>query len=112
MDRRRVLEQLDIVTARDGFIAVLCSRAAGTPRPWWHEVIAHVRSRFVGLHPAAGPQEPYREPDEDHESMLRRSPFSRLAVTRADYRVSFTTEELVGCQLSYAYFPRRARWAT
>lgn len=103
MAREQVLDQLNAVTAAGGFVAVLCSRAAGTARPWWHEVIGQVRARFVGSYPAAGPHESYREPGEDHESVLRRSRFPRIAVTRADYHVSFTTDELVGSQLSYAY---------
>lgn len=103
MAREQVLDQLDAVTASGGFVAVLCSRARGSARPWWHEVIGRVRDRFLGSQPAAGPHERYREPGEDHESVLRRSRFSTIAVTRADYRVSFTTDELVGSQLTYAY---------
>lgn len=103
MAREQVLDQLDAVTASGGFVAVVCSRATGTARPWWHEVIGQIRARFLGSYPAAGPHESYREPGEDHESVLRRSRFSKIAVTRADYRISFTTDELVGSQLSYAY---------
>ncbi|MGK5545662.1 class I SAM-dependent methyltransferase [Streptomyces sp. URMC 127] len=103
MDRDQVLRQLDGVTAPGAFVAVLCSHAAGAPRPWWHEAVGRVRARFVGADPAAGPREPYRVPEGDHESALRRSAFSRITVTRAEHVVSYSTEEVIGVQLTYAY---------
>lgn len=103
MERGTVLRQLDAVVTPRGLVAVLCSRAAGTALPWWHEVIAKVRARFVGRAPAAGVGQDYRIPEADHETLLRLSPFSRIAVTRAEHRVRYTTEELVGLQFTYAY---------
>ncbi|MCC2275902.1 class I SAM-dependent methyltransferase [Streptomyces sp. ET3-23] len=103
MDREQVLRQLDEVTAPGGFVALLCSHAAGAPRPWWHELIGQVRARFVGTAPAAGPRESYRVPEGDHESVLRRSAFHQITVTRAEHLVSYSTEELIGAQLTYAY---------
>lgn len=103
MDRSTVLRQLHEVVAPRGFVAVLCSRAAGTPQPWWHEVIAQVRSRFVGRVPAAGAGQDYRVPEGDHETLLRLSQFSRIAVARAEHTVQYTVDELVGLQFTYAY---------
>jgi SAM-dependent methyltransferase len=51
MDRAAVLGQLDDLVQARGFVAVVCSRALGTPRPWWFDVITQVRARFVGMQP-------------------------------------------------------------
>ncbi|WP_369380437.1 class I SAM-dependent methyltransferase [Streptomyces sp. cg36] len=103
MDRPQVLHQLDQVVAPGGFVAVLVSRAANTERPWWWEVIARVRARFVGEVPAAGVGQEYKPPQADHETVLRHSPFSRVAVTRAEHTVRYTTDELVAVQFTYAF---------
>ncbi|WP_103529563.1 class I SAM-dependent methyltransferase [Streptomyces sp. SM12] len=103
MDRPRVLGQLDQVVAAGGFIAVLCSHAAGAPRPWWHEVIAAVRARYVGRVPAAGAGQTYIVPAGDHQSVLKASAFARTAVVRAEHTVRYTVDDLVGVQFTFAY---------
>lgn len=103
MDRPRVLEQLEETVAPDGFVAVLCSRAADTPRPWWHDVIGQIRVRLIGAAPAAGAGQIYQQPLGDHETMLRASAFRRITVTRHEHVVRYTTDDLIGAQFTYAY---------
>ncbi|MFJ2008359.1 class I SAM-dependent methyltransferase [Streptomyces chartreusis] len=106
MDRQAVLTSLDRLIAPGGFVAIVCSRAQGTPRPWWHDVIAQVRARFVGSDPAAGVGTAYRAPVGDHESILRSSPFLRVNTLRYDYPVSYSIAELVAAQRTFAYSSR------
>ncbi|MFD4319012.1 class I SAM-dependent methyltransferase [Streptomyces sp. NPDC058548] len=103
MDRPRVLRQLDRVVASGGFVAALCSHATGAPRPWWHDVVAAVRARYVGRVPAAGVGQDYVVPQGDHQALLRNSAFARTSVIRAEHTVRYTVEELVGVQFTYAY---------
>lgn len=103
MDRPVVLQDLDKVIAPGGFVAVLCSHAAGASRPWWHDVIAKVRARYVGTEPAAGVGQDYVVPQADHESLLKASVFRRTATTRASHTVRYSLDELVGVQFTYAY---------
>lgn len=103
MNRPHVLQQLDQVVAPGGFVAVLCSHAAGASRPWWHDAIATVRSRYVGQVPAAGVGQDYVVPQGDHQALLKASPFARTAVIRAEHTVRYSLDELVGVQFTYAY---------
>lgn len=106
MDRGAVLESLNGLIAPGGFVAVVCSRALGTPRPWWHDVIGQVRARFVGSDPAAGVGTAYRAPVGDHETILRASPFKRVSTLRYDYPVCYSIAELVAAQRTFAYSSR------
>ncbi|MFF9870291.1 class I SAM-dependent methyltransferase [Streptomyces sp. NPDC013953] len=106
MDRAAVLEALSGLIAPHGFVAVVCSRALGTPRPWWHDVISQVRARYVGSAPAAGVGTSYRAPVGDHESVLRLSAFCRVSVLRYDYPVRYTVASLVAAQRTFAYSSR------
>ncbi|MFJ6354853.1 class I SAM-dependent methyltransferase [Streptomyces sp. NPDC092046] len=103
MDRTRVLTQLDRLIAPGGFVALLCSHAAGAPRPWWHEVIAAVRARYVGRVPAAGVGQDYVVPRGDHQALLKSSAFSRTSLVRAEHTVRYSIDELVGVQFTFAY---------
>ncbi|MFF6888612.1 class I SAM-dependent methyltransferase [Streptomyces sp. NPDC012421] len=103
MHRPGVLEQLDRIVADRGFVAILCSHAAGATRPWWHDVIAAVRARYVGRVPAAGIGQDYAVPQGDHQSVLKASPFARTSVIRAEHSVRYSLDELVGVQFTYAY---------
>ncbi|MCB5169925.1 class I SAM-dependent methyltransferase [Streptomyces bambusae] len=103
MNRPHVLEQLDAVVAERGFVALVCSYAAGSERPWWHEVVNRVRARYVGVEPAAGPGGGYVKPDGHHDVVLRQSAFSRLSTLHFEHTAAYTTEELVAAQRTYAF---------
>jgi SAM-dependent methyltransferase len=103
MDREQTLADLDAIVLPGGFVAVVVSHAIGTPKPWWEPVLDRLRDRFLGEHRAAGPGVPFRYLREDHESVLRRSPFSRVHVLRVDHRLSLDLDELIGLQSTYAF---------
>ncbi|WP_052713666.1 class I SAM-dependent methyltransferase [Streptomyces katrae] len=103
MDRRQVLSSLDQAVRPGGFVAVIGYRAPGTQREWWHALLEQLRLRWLGSVNLAGPATTYVEPDGGHEEILRRSAFSQVSVLRTDYRQTYTLNELVGLQRTYAY---------
>lgn len=103
MDREHALAALDGLVAPGGFVAVMGSRAAGTPKPWWETILDRVRGRHLGPHRHAGAGVLYQEPGADHEAVLRNSPFPRITAMRADYPLRYTADELVGLQYTYAF---------
>jgi ubiquinone/menaquinone biosynthesis C-methylase UbiE len=103
MDREQTLRDLDLIVQPGGFVAVVVSHALGTPKPWWEAVLDHIRDRYFGPHRLAGPGVLFRYLIEDHETVLRRSAFSRMRVLRTDQSVCFTLDELVGLQFTYAF---------
>ncbi|MFJ1869404.1 class I SAM-dependent methyltransferase [Streptomyces sp. NPDC088097] len=103
MDRPRVLAALDQAVRPGGFIAVAGYRAPGTQREWWHALLEQLRLRWLGSVNLAGPATAYVEPVGGHEEVIRRSAFSRVSVLRTDYRRTYTLDELVGLQRTYAY---------
>ncbi|MEV6983088.1 methyltransferase domain-containing protein [Sphaerisporangium sp. NPDC051017] len=106
MDRDQVLADLDKVVVPGGFVAVLVSHAIGTARAWWEPVLDHLRDHYLGTHRAAGAGVPYQYLAEDHETVLRRSPWSQVRVLRADQRLSLSLDELIGMQFTYAFSSR------
>lgn len=103
-DRATVLRELDRLIAPGGFVAVIMSFAAGTPKPWWYPLIDRVISRHLGSQRHAGPVEMYRPPaGGDHEAVLRASAFDQLTVIRTDHPWFLTLDEVVGHQYTQAY---------
>ncbi|WP_331747177.1 methyltransferase domain-containing protein (plasmid) [Streptomyces sp. NBC_00853] len=103
MDRPHVLAALDRAIRPGGFVAVVGYRAPGTQREWWHPLLEQLRLRWLGSVNLAGPATAYVEPAGGHEEVIRRSAFSQVSVLRADYRRTYTLDELVGLQRTYAY---------
>jgi SAM-dependent methyltransferase len=103
MDRAQTLRDLDAIVAPGGFLAIVVSLALGAPKPWWEALLDHVRDRYFGPNRLAGPGVPFRYLTEDHETVLRRSAFSRVRVLRTDHPVRLTLDELIGLQYTYAF---------
>ncbi|MEU6212757.1 class I SAM-dependent methyltransferase [Streptomyces sp. NPDC047023] len=103
MDRPRVLAALDQAVRPGGFVAVVGYRAPGTQREWWHPLLEQVRLRWLGSVNLAGPATKYVEPAGGHEEIVRGSAFSQVSVLRTDYLRTYTLDELVGLQGTYAY---------
>ncbi|MGW6574942.1 class I SAM-dependent methyltransferase [Streptomyces sp. NPDC054945] len=103
MDRLQVLAALDQAVRPGGFVAVVGYRAPGTQREWWQPLLEQLRLRWLGSANLAGPATAYVEPAGDHEEALRRSAFSQVSVLRTDYRQTYTLDELIGLQRTYAY---------
>ncbi len=103
LDRRRVLAALDKIVAPGGFVAVVGYRAPNTQREWWHPLLVKLREKHLGAADLAGPATPYVQPEVGHEAVVRASPFRRVAVLRADYQRTYTLDELIGLQSTFAY---------
>lgn len=103
MDRGQTLADLDGLILPGGFVAVVVSYALGTEKAWWEPVLDRIRDCTLGEHRAAGPGTPFQYPAEDHETVMRRSPFCRLHTLRVDRQLNYTLEELVGLQYTYAF---------
>lgn len=103
MDRDQTLADLNQIVLPGGFVAVVVSHALGTPKAWWEPILDYMRDQFLGPHRAAGQGVPYQYLTEDHETVMRRSAFSRIRTLRADYRVDFSLDELIGPQYTYAF---------
>jgi SAM-dependent methyltransferase len=103
LDRERTLAGLDDLVTPAGFVAVVCSRAPGTPKPWWEPVLDRIRDRHLGPVRHAGPDAYWQELTVDHETVLRRSAFPRVTALRVDYDLDYGLDELLGLQLSQAY---------
>lgn len=103
-DRAEILRQADGLIVPGGFVAVIMSFTAGTPKPWWYPLVDHVIQRHLGPTRYAGPHTLYREPEGgDHEAVLRASTFDRLAVTRTDLRIRMDLERVLGNQYTQAF---------
>jgi SAM-dependent methyltransferase len=103
MDRDQTLRDLDAFVEPGGFVALIVSHALGTPKPWWEALLDHIRDRYFGPHRLAGPGVLFHYLTEDHETVLRRSIFSRVRVLRTDHPVRLTLDELIGLQYTYAF---------
>jgi hypothetical protein len=103
-DRAAVLRQLDTLVVVGGFVAVVMSFSAGTPKPWWYPLVDRVIGRHLGPARFAGPSALYREPaGGDHETVLRASAFKHITVIRTDQPIRLDLEQVVGNQYTQAY---------
>ncbi|KIZ15372.1 class I SAM-dependent methyltransferase [Streptomyces natalensis] len=104
MDRDQTLQDLDRLIEPHGAV-VLASGGAKhedlAPAPWL-EVIAEVRTHYLGPERRAG-SGTYSHPKERHQDVLARSPFSNVDTTNWDRTVTRTLDEVIGLQFSYSY---------
>jgi hypothetical protein len=104
MDRDQVLRDLDQLIQPGGAV-VLASGGAKhediEPAPWL-DVIAEVRTRYLGPERRAG-SGTYSHPKERHQDVLARSPFSHIETTHWDRTLTRTLDEVIGLQFSYSY---------
>lgn len=102
-DRARLLLDLDRLVLPGGAVVIASGGAPGTTAPApWTEVIAAVRTRYLGQERRAG-SGTYRHPRETHQDVIARSPFSRIETETWDRTVTRTLDEVVGLQYSYSY---------
>lgn len=104
MKRSTVLDALDRVIRPGGCLALLSHRWTGWPKPSWARAVEKVRVRHLGHKRHAGPTGQYAEPERgSHEDVVRGSAFNQVIMTRADYEIDVTLDELVTWQLSQAH---------
>jgi hypothetical protein len=107
MDRGRVLTKLDRMVEPSGGVAVLgTGPRSGTV--WssgaggWQEIVKQTIVEFLGPHRRAG-SGIYQPPNELHESVLSRSPFSHVERIVINRVAETSVDDLVGLQLSRSY---------
>ncbi|MEU9737199.1 class I SAM-dependent methyltransferase [Streptomyces sp. NPDC048002] len=103
MDRDQTLRDLDRLVEPDGAVVLASGGAPGgiEPAPWL-QVIAEVRTRYLGPERRAG-SGTYTHPKERHQDVLARSPFSNVDAARWDRTVTRTLDDVIDLQFSYSY---------
>ena len=104
MDRDQALRDLGGIVQLGGAVVLATSGAEHqdlVPAPWL-EVIAEVRTRYLGPERRAG-SSTYSHPKESHQDVLARSPFSRIEVVHWDRTIRRDLDSVVGLQFSYSY---------
>ncbi|MFJ8475732.1 class I SAM-dependent methyltransferase [Kitasatospora sp. NPDC094011] len=102
-DRDQLLKDLDHLITPGGAVVLASGGAPGDVEPApWLEVIAEVRTRYLGPERRAG-SSTYSHPKERHQDVVARSPFSSIETARWDRILSRSLDEVVGLQFSYSY---------
>ncbi|MBC9718448.1 class I SAM-dependent methyltransferase [Streptomyces sp. TRM66268-LWL] len=103
MDRDQVLRDLDHLVLPGGAVVLASGGAPGDlePAPWL-DVIADVRTRYLGPDRRAG-SGTYSHPRERHQEVLARSPFSHLETARWDHVLTRALDEVIGWTFSLSY---------
>lgn len=103
MDRDQVLRDLDQLVQTEGAVVLASGGAPGDiePAPWL-QIIADVRTRFLGPERRAG-SSTYSHPEDRHQDVLARSPFPNIDTACWDRTITRTLDEVVGLQFSYSY---------
>jgi SAM-dependent methyltransferase len=102
-DRGALLVALDKLVTPGGAVVVIGGPAPGVIEPpAWLDVVAEVRTRYLGPERRAG-SGTYTHPKAGHQEVLARSPFSRIEVARWDRTVTRDLDSVIGLQFSYSY---------
>jgi ubiquinone/menaquinone biosynthesis C-methylase UbiE len=104
MDRDQVLRDLDQLIQPGGAVVIASGGAKHEdlrPAPWL-EIITEVRTRYLGPERRAG-SGTYTHPQERHQDVLARSPFSHVETAHWDRTLTRTLDEVIGLQFSYSY---------
>jgi SAM-dependent methyltransferase len=99
-DRARVARLLDRVLAPEGTIVVVAD--ALDEQPAWVDVIADIRTRYLGPVRLAG-SGPWTPPPRRHAEVLRDSPFSNVRSVPWSWQRRLTVDDVVGLQFSYSF---------
>ncbi len=101
MDRAAVLEVLDGMVRPGGAIALLGNRRG---ERGWHALTREVRRRFGGDGLETGSEGGFNvsAPQEDHEAILGRSPFSAVETWSVEWTAERTVEDAVELVLTYS----------
>ncbi|GLW74958.1 methyltransferase [Kitasatospora phosalacinea] len=102
-ERDTLLSVLAHLITPGGAVVVVGGPAPGSIEPpAWLDVIAEVRTRYLGPDRRAG-SGTYTHPKESHQEVLARSAFSQVEVARWDRTVTRTLDQVIGLQFSYSY---------
>ncbi|MFE5592930.1 class I SAM-dependent methyltransferase [Streptomyces sp. NPDC056549] len=102
-ERDTLVSALDKLVTPGGAVVVIGGPAPGAIEPpAWLDVVAEVRTRYLGPGRRAG-SGTYSHPKEGHQEVLARSPFSHIDVIRCDRTVTRDLDSVIGLQFSYSY---------
>ncbi|GAA2266726.1 class I SAM-dependent methyltransferase [Kitasatospora cystarginea] len=102
-ERDALLSALDPLITSEGALVLVGGPAPGSIEPpAWLEITAEVRARYLGPERRAG-SGIYTHPEEGHQDVLARSPFSRIESAYWDRTITRTLDEVVGLQFSYSF---------
>jgi ubiquinone/menaquinone biosynthesis C-methylase UbiE len=103
MDRPALLDTLDALVAPSGGVVIASGpHPDDTTPPPWQAAIDAVRTRYLGPQRRAG-SGTYTHPDERHQQILARSPFTNTETATWDWTVHRDLDQLIGLQLSYSF---------
>ncbi|MER5356190.1 class I SAM-dependent methyltransferase [Kitasatospora sp. NPDC002551] len=103
MDRDQVARDLDRIIEPGGAIVLASGGAPGDVEPAdWRHVVDEVRTRYLGPERRAG-SGTYSHPNERHQDVLARSPFSQVDTARWDNTLTRTVDEVIGWVFSLSY---------
>jgi ubiquinone/menaquinone biosynthesis C-methylase UbiE len=101
--RDELLRDLNACIAPGGAVVLASGGAPGDiePAPWL-QVVADVRSRYLGRERRAG-SGVYNHPSDRHQDVLGRSAFSKLETAHWDRILTRTVDDVVGWLFSLSY---------
>ena len=101
MDRDQVLRDLDRLLLPGGAVVLAACGADhdDIAPPAWQQVVAEVRTRYLGPVRRAG-SGTYSDPEKRHEPAIARSAFTRVETAQWDGVLRRTLDEVVGYQFS------------
>lgn len=102
MDRDQTLRDLGQLIEPAGAVSPPAVPLATSNPPPWLQVIADVRTHYLGSERRAGPRT-CSHPKERHQDVLARSPFANVDTARWDRTVTRTLDQIVGLQFSCSY---------
>lgn len=102
-DRHQTLRDLDRIIEPKGGVVLASGGGPGDiePAPWL-DVIAEVRTRYLGHDRRAG-SGTYQHPAERHEEVLAQSAFGNIETRVWDRTITRTLDDVIGLQFSYSY---------
>ena len=102
-ERDALLSTLNELVTAGGAVVVVGGPVPGTIEPpAWLDAVAEVRTRYLRSERQAG-SATYTHPEESHQEVLARSPFSHIDVTRWDHTVTRDLDSVIGLQFSFSY---------
>jgi SAM-dependent methyltransferase len=97
MDRGKTLKELYSMTLSTGGIAILGESGSrddvSTP---WREIIWGTVKRWLGEERKAGTTGIYTQPDRNHQTLAKESPFRNVEVVRIDLERTWNLDEIIG----------------
>ncbi|WP_329453604.1 class I SAM-dependent methyltransferase (plasmid) [Streptomyces sp. NBC_01724] len=103
MNRAQTLAELDRIMTPDGTLLIVWDGYSDQrPRDPWEAIAANVRAQYLGPTRRADTTT-YQHPEEGHEQVLTRSPFTDVEIRRWDRTIPRTLDDLIGLTFSFSF---------